>query len=103
METKALAELAKYFNILDAVAICATYFITQRVKELVPPKVRPIMAILVGIILAGVWAGAFGGLRMIGFFGIVYGAGAIFLYEAGFHSIVTKASEKIKGMIGNGK
>ena len=57
------------------------------------------IAIAVGFTVAIAYASIGRGFTQIPFYGMVYGAGAIVLYEAGFPDILRKIGETVKGKI----
>lgn len=99
MKDKILLELSQYFNVMDLVAAAVVYFFTQRVKGIIPESHsmwRPVVAIGMGYYVAAIFATAFGGWHLVPFFGSVYAAAAIFLYDA---KVVDKFGEFVRGLI----
>lgn len=76
-----------YLNIL------VTFFVTQNLKQMVPEKVRPGVAIITGILVAIAASVITHNYNEILLNGLIYGAGAMALYKFG----LTKLIEKLPG------
>ena len=96
MEAKVFSELAQYFSILDAVAILIVYLFTSQLKGALPKELRAYLAVALGFVVSFGFAASLGNMRMVVLFGLVYGAGAIFLRKIGFGGILDRVSAMIK-------
>lgn len=85
-----------YLNILVA------FFITQRVKEVITDRFKPLAAVLVGFVVAtgaAVISGDYGSLMSNG---LIYGAGSIALFMLGFGDLIKKWVPGGKKIMGGG-
>jgi hypothetical protein len=84
-------------NWFDLAAIFITYYFTQAFKGIVEKdEYKRLVAIVVGMGVALALSSLTGGWKQVPFFGMLYGAASMFLYQT---KILEKVGEVIKGKI----